>query len=232
VKTVYWSYMASPENYQKMMLLLKEPYSLSENLFKKAELDNGYMICPANKKNLKNTFVIDYPKDFYYKYSEDMQSIEGDLDFLLLRNPNFENRAGIDIDIEYIFFCEDSLIMEMMPPYQHKTTVSQYGVISSGRFDIGKWFRPITFNHFLWENEKEFVAKENEPAVYLRFETEEKIKLQFFDMNQNLLNSMRACVNHRLFYKTMIPLLQKYEIFGKSKLKKHIIKNIKDNLLN
>lgn len=218
------------ENYQKMLLLLKEPYLLSEDLFKFAELDNGYMVCPASKSNMRNTFVIDYPRDFYFKFNNEVTEIEGDTDFLLFRNPNFENRLSVDIDLEYIFFCEDSLIMEMLPPYQHKTTASQHGVITSGRFDIGNWFRPITFNHILWENEKVFYAKENEPALYLRFETTEKIKLQFFEMNQNLLNSMRACIEHKTLYKKMLPLAQRYKKFESSKLKKHIIKNIKDNV--
>lgn len=42
---------------------------------------------------------------------------------------------------------------------------------------------------------------------------------------------MKACVDHKSTYKTMLPLYQRYAKFKNNKLRKHIINNIKENIL-
>ena len=54
----------------------------------------------------------------------------------------------------FIFFSEENVNLEILPPYLHKTELQNHGVISTGEFNISRWFRPINFEFLLWENEK------------------------------------------------------------------------------
>lgn len=233
MKTVYWANLSSIEMQQRTNLLMSSPKNLVSDLFQKSITTNKtYNRCPANKTALKNTYFVESPIDFDISFDDNYQGTGLRSDWLVARPPDFNNRITAEIDLGWLFFCEESLIMEMTPPYSHNTTASKYGSVAVGSFDISKWFRPIMPTYFLWENERKFVIKANEPLAYIRFLTQDKIKLQQFELTQKTIDIKTACVTHPNYYKEFLPLQERYKLFQEQKMQKIVLKEIKNNLID
>jgi hypothetical protein len=232
MKTVYWANLSSLELQQRTNLLVSPPKNLISDLFEKSINGNKtYNRCPANKTTFKNTYYLQSPLDFDITFNENNIGEGLRSDWLIPRSEDFHNRITAEIDMGWLFFCEESLILEMTPPYSHHTTVSRYGSLSVGSFDIGKWFRPLMPAHFLWENERRFVIKADEPLMYIRFLTDEKIKLQQFELTQKIIDIKDACVNHPNYFKEHLPISLRYALFRERKIHKILMKEIKNNLI-
>ena len=52
----------------------------------------------------------------------------------------------------------------------------QYGAVTPGQFNIGKWFRPIQTEINLWENINTFSINKDEPLAFINFLTSKKDK--------------------------------------------------------
>jgi hypothetical protein len=231
MKTVYWANLSSVALQQRQNLLVPPIKSLISELFEKAIRNNKtYNRCPANKTAFKNTFFVQSPLDFDITFDDNYQGTGLRSDWLIPREQDFENRITAEIDLGWLFFCEESLMLEITPPYSHDTTVSKYGSIAVGSFDISKWFRPVMPTYFLWENERRFLIKANEPLAYIRFLTDEKIKLQQFEITQKLLDVTSACANHPNYFE-FLPLPERYKLFRERKMDAIVLKEIKNNLI-
>ena len=232
MKTVYWANLSSAELQQRQNLLVPSPKNVISELFEKAMLTNKtYNRCPANKTAFKNTYFVQSPLDFDITFNDNYQGMGLRSDWLIPRPQDFENRITTEIDLGWLFFCEESLMLEITPPYSHDTTASKYGSVAVGSFDISKWFRPVMPTFFLWENQRRFVVKANEPLAYIRFLTDEKIKLQQFELTQKLIDVNVACANHPNYYE-FLPLPERYKLFREQKMHKIVLKEIKNNLIN
>ena len=232
MKKIYWSNFCQVDALPRMKLLNERPQKVITALKKKMILrEKNLVMCPASNDFFQNTYMLTFPKHFEVNFDKDGNIVDDNNNFFLFRQKQFENRISVELDISWIFFSEENLILEVMPPFYHQTSLNERGVLACGKFDIGAWFRPINLSFMLWENENKFVAEENEPICYLRFLTEEPIKLLEFNITQPLLDIAKSCVFHPNYYRKQIPLLKRYEIFKRSNLKIDIMKEIKMNLV-
>lgn len=229
---IYWANWSSPELQQRTNLIIPHPEKLHSNLFRnQINHEKSYNKCPARLDSLHNTYVLKYPFDIDVKF-DDFDNPHGERDNWFTTMPrHFEDRISANIDIGWLFFSESDVVVETTPPYAHKTETSKYAMYPVGQFNINQWLRPITATHILWENEKKFVAKENDAMMYVKFLTQEKIKLQQFELTQKIFDIAVACSQSPNYFRPYLPLSKKYKQFIENKMHKILLKEIQANLV-
>jgi len=233
MKTVYWANYSSASKQSMANYLIPQPEKLIDTLFTNS-INNrkGYSSCLGAKASLKNTYCLKSPFDIDITYDENDSPVGERADWFYFRERSYENRINVELDLGWIFFCEESLIIEQTPPYSHNTSFAEYGMSSTGSFDIGSWFRPVMASFILWEGKNRFVVKENEPLAYLRFLTNDTINLKQFELTQKIVDLAEACVHSPNYYKPMLPLVSRYKKFTENKINQIVIKEIKNNLID
>lgn len=232
MKTVYWANFSTVERQQRINFLMNQPSKLIDDLFKNVDnKQESYSQCPAAQSSLKNIYYFKFPFDINLNFNEEGYASGNRADWFNQRNKSYTNRINADLDLGWVFFCEEDLIIEQSPTYMHNTEFSKFGMSVTGSFNISSWFRPIMTSFILWENENNFVAKEGEPMIYVRFLTDEKITLQQFEVTQKIKDIADACTLSSLYYKPRLPLMARYKKFKDSKMQKILIKEIQNNLI-
>lgn len=224
-KIVYWGIVS---NFANHSLLDLEPKPLLKNLaINQADSNNTYLSCPAVRDRHKNTFFSTIPFDMYIEFGSD--GFISNKPEIYPRESAYKNSYSFELEVQRIFFCETSQIMEAGPAFLHNTSYAQYGHAPSGAFDIGKWFRPSSPNFQLWEGVTKFTAKEGEPHLYYNFPSDDKIELKQFYFTDKLNEFMWGNIKHKGYVQNQ-SLSKIYERFSRSGQKKLILKEIKNNL--
>lgn len=233
VKKIYWSNFCREDAFMRMKMLQKNPDRVLPELKKNMIVDERKIIlCPASNNFFQNTFMLKFPRDFEIHFDNAGVPINDYENYFITGTPQFKNRIDVILDLQWVFYCEESVEIEVTPPYYHKTIFQEYGSIMSGSFNINSWFRPVSLRFSLWEGVNSFIAKEDEPICYLRFPTSEAVKLQEFRITKSLLEIATACTKHPFYYKQGIPLTRRYQKFKQSGFNKLIEKEIKGNLIH
>ena len=221
-------------------LLLIPPENLYKEIKQKCAGNytyENYMKCPAAVNELKNTYIlkadndynvlIDRTKNFLtFKNYNIQESLESNI---VINGRDCSDSFGITNSI--LLFSETSLEVSSLPPYLHKNSWGHLDVqVPAGIFDINKWFRPINPAFINFENKAEFFIKRGDPLLYLRFHTNEKVKLQEFRMTEKIYDIQQHCVHMKKFLPGK-SLNFVYDLFLKRKYNKLLMKEIKNNLI-
>jgi hypothetical protein len=235
--TVYYAPYALLELENQQVLLDVKPVSLMSEIHKRKNTSSGsfmtgeYQACTALHELAKNIFVLKCPFDANVELEEDGRIKSTNRPgWFIERNSTINENKCVDIDLSYLFFCDESLDMSFTPPYMHKTQQHKYGFIASVKYNIGYWFRPTISVFQLWDNINEIKINENEPFAYLHFHTNKKIKLKEFKLTSEVLNLTNTCVRH----KYIIPFqsLEKlYDRFVRTGMRKRVLAEIKKNTI-
>lgn len=234
-------YYASPDNLQETQdwsILYKEPKSinnyLTRNVNKNRNKDvnnRAYMSCTAFQRITNNLFVIENPMSSSYLFDNTIESTsKNSLSVMIKREPQLNNQILFEYDYPIIFFAEESLEIQYTPPYFLQAPHLQYGAVTPGQYNIGKWFRPIQTEINLWDDIKEFKIKENEPLAFVNFLTDKKINFKLFHMSPELAKIMTVCATAST-WETNIPLRKRYKRFHESKMLQKTLQLIKQNLV-
>lgn len=124
-----------------------------------------------------------------------------------------ENICQFLQDSFILMFADAPLELEITPPFLHHGKI--FGI--AGSFDIGQWFRPISFSTFCFEDT---VIKKGEPIAYIKFK--EKINLKEVRWPIGCQEYISASLNYKFLVKKQ-SLAKMYERFKVSKLKKSIL---------
>jgi len=238
VINVYWSNYANSNSQSLYNLMEINPYPLLPELKNNFHKQNNnkktnYQYCPALNGITRNSFFAKFPFDASVIVDDNGNGIDGEMkDWFLGREKSYSNRINTDLDIGWFFFADQSLNLEITPPYFHNTQASKSGLMTAGTFDIGQWFRQIQLSYILWEDNMQFICKKGEPAIYFNFKTEKKIILHQFNANDNLRNVAYACANLPRATSKFRLLKDLYQSFNKTKMNDFVLKNIKENLIN
>lgn len=219
-------------NNQKIFNLVKKPLQPLGKFLRDTSTPGNLQICNAFKEDWSNTYIDHCPIDISTSFLEDGK-IEFDNTKIMVseRIPGaFKNRISFDLSYCYLFFTEEDLVLSVLPPIFHKNTISESAVLTSGSYNIGKWFRPIHPSFHLWENIKNIDIRENDPIMYFQFRTNEKIEFIEFEVTDKIWQYSRACSVHARL-KPFRSLADRYLDFSSSGFKKQILKEIKNNLI-
>jgi hypothetical protein len=131
---------------------------------------------------------------------------------------------------QFIFFTDDSSLTMSgcMSPYLEDNNITERCIPYPGQFDIGKWYRPLEFGFKLKENYDTFKIEAGEIYQYIRFHTNKKIKfIQFREtlkLKEYLHHHMAVRWNKKGYFSLEY-------LYNKFRMKKFILKEIKDNIL-
>ena len=245
MKTVYWASVPeiTNDNISKISeLKYANPVSIFKDLTPKSFFGPNAGFCPAIVNEGKNTFKINSTIDLDITFNEDFTSIQSkystDFDFI----KHLIGPFGLDKVIQlssptYLFFCEESLTMTQLPPYYEQSDFVKNCIGLSATFNINSWFRVVKPAFKLRDNSYNIKFDTNTALMYLRFNTEEKIKLVRFDAssfykeNKDIMESIQ---NFKFHTKNpMIPtkLVDGYNAFLNARYNKRIMKIISSNII-
>jgi hypothetical protein len=229
---VYWS--PYWEDFKSWNLLYKEPESLMKRLNKKKASDmpkSNFLRCPAYIDTFKNTYVVNSTLKADYEISKGKLTKSEGYYANFQHSPTLENQMLLFVAMGWLFFTEEeSLIMQVTPPYFEKTNHSNFGAVMPGQYDIGQWFRPLNLEFILWENVNKLTIEENEPLVYFNFETSKKVELKRFDTNATL-NGLAVHMSSFSDLQPVRSLADRYKLFKQTRTKDIILREIKKNVL-
>jgi hypothetical protein len=240
---VYWSPWSIPEKTDSMMLLDFKPISLMSEIQKrraknpKTPLSNSfeggnYQSCSALHTFARNMFILKSPVSAEIELDENGTIIKNSVisSWFIERISSVENSFSVDLDIGWLFFSEETLGMEITSPHMHKTTYQDYGFTAAAQMDISSWFRPVPVIFQLWENVKKIKIQENEPLLYIKFDTNKEIEFKRFVITPEIFNKSIACTSYK--YNFRFQTLEKlYKIFHLNGLRDQVLKEIKENLI-
>jgi|TARA_B110000977_G_C10896381_1_gene423466 hypothetical protein len=246
MKTVYWATGSEgsnvPDTYQISELKFADPVRVSKGMDFVKFFGPSASKCPAVIDESKNTFKINSPVDMNITFSEDFTGINSKYqqDFEFIKH--FIGQFGPDGVIQlsapsYLFFCEEPLTMTQLPPYYEQSNFVDNCIGLSATFNINSWFRPVKPSFKLRDNKRTIDINTTDALMYLKFNTEEKVKLIRFDAS-SFMNINAPIMQSILGFKmnTKNPhaptgLMAGYEAFIRARYNKRIIKIIKENLL-
>jgi len=236
---IYWAPYCSHEQIDWNMLYY-EPTNLFDDLKKDVvpglKTDN-FLLCPSVSTKFKNTFVFRNTLSSEFEFDENdninvLNKEDNYVKMTSLRKSTIKNTSMLNYNMQWIMFAEEPVIADFTPPYFHEPKYMKYGSIVPGEMDIGSWFRPYNAEIMTWTNKGKIKILENEPLMYVKFNTNKKINLIKFNMNDKLNSYSQACVNSTIAYGSNIPLVERYERFRKSKLNNLILNEIRKTLGN
>ena len=198
-----------------------------------AKAPNGVIRCPAFASSVKNTYVARSPITYSFTLdkasgtvSSDMYSQEEFDEFLELRDPT----SGVVTFgfPRYAFYCEQPLVMGVGAANYHKNEFTNKATFLGAEYNIGKHLR-FTETAFVAKESGTITIKENDPLFYVRFFTEEPVKLVPFLYTDKLsMYGGKVLKSNR--YGGSKPLKFWYDIHERM-YRKSILKEIKNNLL-
>jgi hypothetical protein len=237
VVNVYWAPVFDISD-RDWTILYSDPERLLKGLSEQKAEDTPYQDsffqCPSFTNTIKNIFVLKSPMDTHYKLQEDgTYSPEGPSNISMFQRDSktLEGQCLLGPELNWVFFTEeDSLEMSISSPYFSQAQHLQYGSIVPGSFNIGKYFRHIGLEFNLWKDSTDLIIKENEPMAYVRFDTDKKVNLIRFTMSDKLI-AIKNTTRTSGRWNPKRSLIQRYELFKKSRLKEIILKEIKQNII-
>jgi hypothetical protein len=223
---VYWaSYENSTELYREPINLYSSLKDRKEKRFK----EQGFFSCPSFKDLTSNTYIFSSSSDNMYKLdipNGRLDLTETSVEASSVRPPSIENCFLFKLSLSWIFFSEESLVMEITPAYFSDTSHTEFGAIVPGAFDIGRWFRSVNAEFQLWDSVTTFSLPKDEPIFYAKFNTDKKVVFKKFQMNDELENIKKEHIDSRIAMKPFLSLKDRYDGFDKEMLSSKIIETI------
>ena len=217
-------------------LRAKEPNSIYKDFIKNIKDKNTQIeLCPSVKDYTKNTFSIKSLYDYNFEISKDTGQVVSNMYDQKFFDKHVFVRSNIDklfsFSQSYTFFTEKkSLKMSAnVFPYLEDNNITKNCMPIPGSFDIGKWFRATEFSFYLRNNIDKFSIVQDEVYQYIKFHTDDKIIFKQFMINEKIKKYLSDVDFSKEYRKATNKSLQEYYFMLKHK--KHIIKEIKNNLI-
>lgn len=232
---IYWSCL--DDNW----LRAEEPESVLKSYFRSDKYDGNnknleLQYCPGFNNNLKNVFLIKSINDYSFTIiNNEVVSDMYDQDFfnkkVLIRSME---KKVFSFSMPYIFFTDsDSLEMTAYEyPFLEENNITKSCIPIPGKFNIGKWFRPLEFSFYLKKEIDTFTVENKEVLYYIRFHTDEKINFKQFRTTDLIKSFCRENFSSTTFISKKMSKEGGLQYFyGLLKTKKLILKEIKENLI-
>lgn len=218
----------------------QEPRNAKQEFVQGLEVPERIQVlrCPAFMDALSNVFSV--PSLFDFNVTVEGSSIKSAGTNLLpqeffdsyVTNHSPEDKLyGLQQNIMFVAES-DSLEMTQEHPSMVDTTWARDVYTVPGKLDIGKYFRTLECAWFIRKGVKELNLNEGDALYYARFHTTKKIKLVPFHWSpafEELVLNMKFLGPGTHKWK---PLQFYYDAVKKRNIKKLVMKEIKNNLMN
>lgn len=226
---VYWAVVSKIELDSRQNLLLDPPKSLKKELMHRVNPNRpaaAYESCKSFHQVFTNMFMLTHPYTLEWNKSIPKGTIFNHRD-----DSGFLDSELVDYDLQWVFFSEDSIEMEITPAYLHQKKSDSYGYLVAGSYDISKWCRAINLSWQLWDKVEELAFNEGDAAAYLNFRTKNKVVLKQFQPTDKMYEVMLGCQGFKKI-KPNQSLESLYHRFTRTHRDKIVLKEIKNNLLD
>jgi hypothetical protein len=235
---IYWAPLSDQEN-NDWSLMYSEPVTLFSYMSKnkiESKADK-FFSCPAVKGLTQNTYIFTntIESEYLYDFSDGKKIITPvSSKYLAYRNQrdaSIKNGPIIMFNMSYVFFSDEPLLATFSSPYFSNCEYMKSGSFIPGEFDIGRWFRPYNCEMQLWSNSGSIKFNHDEPLLYVKFNTDKKIKMNRFDLNDKLKKIFTTNISTQQWYDTKKSLSTYYYLFNRAKMRDVILTEIKKNLV-
>lgn len=236
---VYWCAALYDDSY---FLNTKEPEPLIKTLKPRVNFlpeGENFLRCPSVINHIKNTFVLKSPIEFDIYFENGIIKIPqyghgfGEKN-IKVRHTD-ANNYFLSLNIaKYLFFCEEDLEMEFSGAYFSESSFSNLTTVIPGSVSISKWFRPTDLSFIVKKGVDKISLQESDDLAYVTFKTSKSIKLKKFYLTKNLVDTIKHVLHQKDYMvdKSVSTYLSRaYNYFEQSKIKKIILKHIKNNLM-
>ena len=223
-----WLRAEAPESVSKLFFKSNRHDSTNKNL------DLHY--CPGFKNNLTNVYALKSIHDYSFNVKNnevvsDMYDQEFFNKHVLIRS--IEKKA-FSFTTTYLFFTDEKSLE--MTAYEHpffeENSITNSCISIPGKYDIGKWFRPLEYPFYLKKNVDEFKVNYKDVMFYLRFHTNKKIHFKQFRANETIRSFSNENVASAMGLTKNISQYGGIEsIYKLMKTKKMLLKEIQKNLI-
>ena len=190
-----------PGKYAWRELAYYEPEPLLNLIVQERDKNAAYLKCPAFTNYYKNCFLIRSPFDLTITVDPTTNALRTNEynqefynKFILDRLVNNATYRMISLRIFYLFYSEREVLFQLLSPTMHKTELLNNINMIQGEFDISKWIRPIEFSFEVLDTTKPLQFKRGDPLFYIRFATDETVKLVRKPMTEELSYVNNACL--------------------------------------
>ena len=250
--TIYWSPSPFTKNDEQWTHAYQEPQSLSSVLRSQKVEDtlkqtSSAFACPASNDLYKNIFVFNHAFDTSFKISNEESSYIYDhsdelnypfflenrstLNLQVLRKPVFKDRINFVYNMGWLIFASEPVVARFTAPYLPPFSPMKNAILSSGEFNIGKWYRDFVLDYQVTVGNIDFEFKENDPMFYLELFTDKKIKFKRYMLTETLLNLAKETSATSSRYGKFKSLAHRYLMAEKSLVPQQVLSEIKKNLI-
>lgn len=198
--------------------------------------NDNFALCPALKDTFHNTFDLTLPFEYSLTGFRDFKEIK-----TLAQTQSFfeemvhlrdSEKRLMNLNFHYNFFCEEPCMIDYGQARMTDNNFVNNTMMLPGRFDISKWSRPLNCSFLIKKDVNDLNWKMYDVYSQIRFLTKEKIEfIKFYpsrDINEILSDYMQ--IRHNKGRKVW-QLQKYYDTFKKTKIKKYLMKKIKENIL-
>jgi|GEM_PF-1825280 len=241
MKDVYWSMTYPRALFSERNILHDEPVSLLKELRQQQQgVDQsipGYLKCPSFLGACNNVFVVRNAVHVNARVAGLRQFTAVDqesVDSVTLVRERPPTRLGYRI-IGYwlhpLFFSTEPLMMAVMPAFMHHSEAQTKMGYIPGAFDIGKWYRPVDSAFELHPGVNQFCFKAGDPMFYVKFFTEERVRLIRYNVTEELEAISHGCTRFSSYVPNQ-PLEKLYGMFEQADIRSRTLQLINENLAN
>lgn len=239
---VYWSPFQSIAGIDSWHFLFQEPEKVRQINKSKKTANKDFFRCPAVHDADQNLFQIKLPIETEAHFQNNELIAINQLPHntylhngklaLIKAESSFENYTRLCLNFQWLFFAEESLLMEETAPFFPTVAPAKNVLQSFGIYDIGNWLRPIMPDYHIPVDTKKLTWAENDAVMYLKFHTKKKIVFKRFITNQVLKSYIDEAILVKTRYKENLLLSHLYDFAKKSQFRERVLKEIKLSLID
>lgn len=229
--TVYWTCVEDDSDQDPT------PVSIQKRYYDKYSYGvsglNNQNRCPAFNSFLKNTYGLVSIYNFGFTLGNDGIEVpeyffsKENIDRLMIREIN---EKFFSWKQRYLFFSDADILKTTfyIPPFFENNFIYNNTIPLPGEYDISKWFRNSEFPFYLKGDS--FNINVGDIYAYIRFNTDDRVKMKRFNKTDKITDIWQSSVMSSSYKEKSSPLSYFYDSFNKNKIKKELIKEIKQNL--
>lgn len=203
---------------------------------KRTSSDNpaNLLSCPAVRDSWHNVFMFSPKSSFTVKHVVDFVERSDKGQVTRERQPHLTDTNIFNIKESTYLFAEAPLKIKVTAPYFHKAEFQKEATFVGGKFDIGRWFRPIEAEIITWAKSGEVQFKQGEPLFYVEFLTDLPVEIKHFVVNPIIEHLSSGLVNSPFQNTDNLQgsLESRYQAFENSDYRKGLIEEIKAALVS
>jgi hypothetical protein len=235
---VYWSTIYPMDVYPHDHMLNKEPDPLFKSLLPERDTANpgDFFACPAFQDLADNMFIaratltgdVGIRGEQFVPLNDRSQVTA---QFFQWWPSSRKQYRVLNFDHRLLFFSEEPLTMSTCPAYMHRTDwQTKLGYVPAS-YDVSRWLRPLQGTFEVMPGVQDLNVREDDPMYYIKFHTDERVRLRRFKMVPEIHGVAHGCVHYKMF-RPQSSMRRVYEAFEQSHLPRQVMDAIRANLLN